>query len=712
VGSVGRRLALPSARFQRLFKEGLWIVLGQGMAMLGSLVGVRLLTGLLSPAQYGELALGMTIATLLNQTLLGPLGQGVLRFYAPAVERGELGQYLLAVRRLMLIAIAMIALLMLLGVVGLVAVGQGYWVAIVLASMAFASVNGCNSILNGIQNAARQRAVVALSQGLESWLRFLGAAGLIAWLGGTSSVSMIGFGGGGSLVLALQWLYFRRVIPRSESFQLPDATDWQRQIWRYSWPIATFGVFTWGQLVSDRWALGLFGTTQEVGMYAVLYQLGYYPVSLATGMAVQFLAPVLFQRAGDASDTKRNTDVSQLTWRLTGLAMGLTAIMFGGALLWHKQILQVFTSAHYAKLSYLFPWMVLAGGITAVAQTISLRFFSQTKTNLMMRVKIFTSLFGIILNIVGASWYGVVGVVASNVIFSITYFCWMLLLSKVGIRRKMFTSRSLMSVAKLLVNQFPGMATLYRNIRDQLDFSDAPLTTPWGFKLAGHAIMAQGNFEPYETKLIRELLQDADIFINVGANIGYYCCHALSLGKPVIAFEPIHRNLRYLCKNIKVNNWSNAEIFPIALSNQVGILEIYGSNTGASVIKGWANIPENYVTLVPASTVDIVLGDRLEGQRVLVLVDVEGAEKWMLEGANGFLNMTPRPVWVVEINSNEHQPKGVNVNPQLENTFKIFFENGYRAFTCDVTMDEVTIEDVALVASGDKKMEVYNFIFR
>lgn len=276
----------------------------------------------------------------------------------------------------------------------------------------------------------------------------------------------------------------------------------------------------------------------------------------------------------------------------------------------------------------------------------------------------------------------------------------------------MFRSKSLISVAKVLVNQFPGMAMLYRNIRDQLDFSDAPIATPWGFKLAGNSMMAQGDFEPDETKLIRQLLQDADVFVNVGANIGYYCCHALSIGKPIIAFEPIHRNLRYLCKNIKINNWTNAEIFPIALSNQVGILEIYGSNTGASVIKGWANIPEDYVTLVPVSTVDIVLGDRLKNKKVLVLVDVEGAEQWMLEGAKTLLNNIPKPVWVVEINSEEHQPKGVKVNPQIENTFKIFFDNGYRAFVCDQLMKEVTMQDVSLVASGDRKFETHNFIFQ
>jgi hypothetical protein len=148
---------------------------------------------------------------------------------------------------------------------------------------------------------------------------------------------------------------------------------------------------------------------------------------------------------------------------------------------------------------------------------------------------------------------------------------------------------SLISAVKPLVSNFPQAATLYRNLRDQMDFQQELTTTPWGFKLAGNALMAQGLFEPDETLLIRTLVQDADVFINIGANIGYYCCHALDLGKPIIAFEPVQRNLLYLYKNIKANQWKNAEIFPIALSNQVGILEIYGGNTGASVIKGWAS---------------------------------------------------------------------------------------------------------------------------
>jgi O-antigen/teichoic acid export membrane protein len=65
-----------SERFRRLSKEGLWIVTGQVATIAGSLVGVRILTGLMTSRQYGELALGMTIATLVNQVILGPLGNG------------------------------------------------------------------------------------------------------------------------------------------------------------------------------------------------------------------------------------------------------------------------------------------------------------------------------------------------------------------------------------------------------------------------------------------------------------------------------------------------------------------------------------------------------------------------------------------------------------------------------------------------------------
>jgi O-antigen/teichoic acid export membrane protein len=415
-------------RFRRLSREGAWIFLGQVTAVLGSLASVRLLTELLDPVAYGELALGMTVASLVNQTVLGPLSNGITRFYAPAQERGDLGSYLSAVRALVLAATAVIAVMILLTGAGLLVAGRMEWIAIASAALIFAGLSGCNAILSGIQNAARQRSIVALHQGIEPWARLLLAAALLLWLGATSTVAIVGYALGVTLVLGSQYMFFRKVI-RSKA-AVADRSNWRQQIWKYSWPISVFGIFTWLQLASDRWALELFATTQEVGLYAALFQLGYYPMSIATGMAVQFLVPIFYQRAGDASDRRRNANINSLSWRLTGMALGLTGAVFIAALLFHAQIFRVFVATEYASVSHLLPWMLLAGGVFAAGQIIALNLMSQMKTQIMIAPKLITALLGVALNFAGAYWYGITGIVIAGVLFSVSYFLWMAALAK------------------------------------------------------------------------------------------------------------------------------------------------------------------------------------------------------------------------------------------------------------------------------------------
>jgi O-antigen/teichoic acid export membrane protein len=418
-----------SPRFQNLLKEGFWIIVGQAMVISGSLVGVRLLTGLLSPAEYGELALGVTVATLVNQTVLGPLGQGVMRFYAPATEDDDLIGYLFAVRKLVFVSTVLVICLMLIILASLVLSGQYQWIVITIVSLVFAIVNGCNSILSGIQNAARQRSIVALHQGMESWLRFLSASLLISCFEASSIASMIGYVLGGTIAVCSQFVYFIRAFPLVRSL-IEGKKNWQGKIWQYSWPMSVFGLFTWFQLVSDRWVLGIFKSKDEVGMYSALFQLGYYPISMATGMVVQFLAPIFFQRSGDGSDKKRNDNVSNMGWRLTGLAIGLTGVAFCIASLFHTQIFQIFVAKEYRKVSFLFPWMVLSGGIFAASQTIALNLMSQIKTFRMMPIKIVTALLGIALNLAGGYCYGITGIVAAGVMFSMACFLSMVALVK------------------------------------------------------------------------------------------------------------------------------------------------------------------------------------------------------------------------------------------------------------------------------------------
>lgn len=239
--------------------------------------------------------------------------------------------------------------------------------------------------------------------------------------------------------------------------------------------------------------------------------------------------------------------------------------------------------------------------------------------------------------------------------------------------------RFLLFVKPVVENFLPGAATGYRLVRDLYHAFRTPHQTALGFKFAGPRLMERGLFETAETPLIKRILARTDVFINIGANVGYYCCFALQRGIFTLAFEPHAIALRCLYKNVVANGWgSNIEIFPIALGNKIGVTELYGSGTGATLMRPWAST--HLCRYVPVSTAERVLGNRLIGKRCLIVLDVEGAESQVLEGAKNLMQLSPKPVWMVEITSDPQRPV-INA-PQLS-VFQKFKENGYDVWCLD-----------------------------
>lgn len=411
-------------RFRRLAREGVWVLGGQIASVVGALVLVRVLTEHLEPAQYGQLALGLTIAGLVNQVVMGGVTAGIGRFYSIAAEKNDLPGYLRASRWLMGYATAAVGAIALVLIAGLLWFGYSQWVGLAAAALVFSVLSGYNASLSGIQNAARQRAVVAFHSGLDAWLKILLAVGVMVWLGSTSTAVVLGYALS-SLVVTGSQLFFLRRLAYPQGKETQPFSKWGRQIWAYSWPFSLFGVFTWMQQISDRWALQTFASGQEVGLYAVAFQLGYVPIGLATGMAMTFLGPILYQRSGSATDPSRNISVHRIAWRITVAGLLMTGLAFIVTLVLHEWIFQVLVAAQYHVVSNLLPWMVLAGGVFSAGQVLALKLMSELKSSAMTVAKIVTAILGVGLNIYGASRFGLQGVAAALVAFSGIYFLWM-----------------------------------------------------------------------------------------------------------------------------------------------------------------------------------------------------------------------------------------------------------------------------------------------
>lgn len=410
---------LLSSRFRRLSKEGAWIVFGQIAAVLGSLVGVRVLTELLDPAAYGELALGVTIATLVNATIMGPLCNGATRFYATAVENNSLPDYLKSVANLVLKATGVVLVIVGIVALELFAAGNQHWAMIVVSAMLFSILSGYNSILNGIQNAARQRTIVALHSGLEAWGKFLLAAGLIVIFGAFSSLAIAGYALAILIVLAFQSFFFiNKIAADIKQQDVKSLHEYliRKKIFEYAWPFATWGIMLWAYMSAGKWSLQFFCSSEEVGYYAVLFQLGYYPITTMATMVNQFLEPIYYQRAGDGTNPERVLNVFRIARRVFLFSLVIVIFLFFMLFYFHALIFHYFVSADFSKVSHLLPFMCLYAGIFVSSQFCSLALYVNKNAKLLVLPKILSFSLGALLILLGTSKFGLIGLILASII--------------------------------------------------------------------------------------------------------------------------------------------------------------------------------------------------------------------------------------------------------------------------------------------------------
>jgi FkbM family methyltransferase len=143
----------------------------------------------------------------------------------------------------------------------------------------------------------------------------------------------------------------------------------------------------------------------------------------------------------------------------------------------------------------------------------------------------------------------------------------------------------------------------------------------------------------------RRFLGPGTLFVDIGANAGVYSVWAADLGAQVIAVEPDAGALAALQANATLNGYE-FEVVPAALFASKGVMsftEGLGPNNHLLRVDGEG--PHGLA--VQTTTLDEVLGDRLaQGLKI----DVEGAERFVLEGAHRALAERRLPVIQLEYN--------------------------------------------------------------
>jgi FkbM family methyltransferase len=272
----------------------------------------------------------------------------------------------------------------------------------------------------------------------------------------------------------------------------------------------------------------------------------------------------------------------------------------------------------------------------------------------------------------------------------------------------MTTARA--AIRQIIDTHAPSVSRLYRHWRDDQELFHPPMPTRYGFTLVGLREMERGDFEPNEIEVFLRYLESASICIDIGANVGLYTCLAARRGRYAIAIEPLPLNVQLLFKNLISNGIENVEVYPVGLSAAPGIQPFYGTGTTASLLTGWAGSGLNPTSVVPVTTLDLLVGARFEGQQLMIKLDVEGAEHLVLRGASRLMTLSPKPHWLVEISLGEHLLSGRN--DDFCRTFELFWQHGYRSSIAAPGERYVGPQDVhRWVAQGSVDFGSNNYLF-
>ena len=138
---------------------------------------------------------------------------------------------------------------------------------------------------------------------------------------------------------------------------------------------------------------------------------------------------------------------------------------------------------------------------------------------------------------------------------------------------------------------------------------------------------ASEQYEPNKFEWLKNNLTSKDVFIDVGANKGDFTLLAAMYCSEVYAVEPHPDNIEWLKKSIDLNNYNN-----------VNVLQGCATDCPGKVDLGIGGLSGHHSITAPRNKSIPVTGFRLDESipsnhtQLVVKIDVEGAEKLVLEG--------------------------------------------------------------------------------
>ena len=402
-------------------KRNLLIVsFSQLLTAIGTLIGVRLMTEVVSPAVFGQYKLILAAIALLTAILIRPFMQFVMREYHDAHKAGTSQQFTNQVGALFRTHILLVS--------AFAAAISGLFLTrlfpltplltlLMIAVLALGARVELQRALLVTRNMQLQAGMVSAAR---SWL--IPIAIVSAILLTQQHVAVMLAATLSALIGILTLLAFRSPenarLSRSGSGSA-DNKEFIRNALRFGAPLAVVGMLSWIVHESDRLFLSYYLDDHAVGIYAAAYGLVSAPFTLVVGSMAQFLYPIMFRASASGNHQNRNNIL--LAMLATSAVICLLCVVFVALFAQHITWLTLGES-YRQEAAGLLVWIAAGYGLMAVSTSFDLAAYGAKRTTDILLAFGASSIVNLVLNIALIPEYGPKGAAIATFFALLTYF--------------------------------------------------------------------------------------------------------------------------------------------------------------------------------------------------------------------------------------------------------------------------------------------------
>jgi len=387
---------------KRLINDGAWTASLQVIAAVGQLVGIRLLTEIMSPRDFGVLSLYLGVVALLATCIVNPTMQALLRYYQEYAMIGY-GRLVRIVASKQLISMLLwITPFFLVGIILLLVYDRvSFSDFILLGALVVIEIIRLQN--TALLNSARMHKEYGFWAVADAWLRPLLAFVLFKYFGASLTL-VIGAFFCSSLIV---WFVMKRTVPYDEDKKWNDSKFNKLKIlfWRYSFPLLPLGILGWVTGMGDRYLIGIILSPADVGVYVAIYGLASRPM-LMLGSIVETTFRPVYQNSVIVGDRSLATFYLK-RWSLIIFIMASSAVII--SLFSYDLLARIMLGEQFRYASYLFPWIVTGYAFYLFYQITGRICYAFGKTKKVLYVEMAGSIIAIVSIVFGIISLGLLG---------------------------------------------------------------------------------------------------------------------------------------------------------------------------------------------------------------------------------------------------------------------------------------------------------------